>query len=215
VAARILMIEPYRLDVMKSVLAFNEVVVPEGLCRPSNARAAAIVQIKVFETVFEEGGGEEIDTEQQKLADRLNQAFACAPADPYLMLAQFWLRNVTSGLDSTSLALLNLSYRFGPNEGWVAFRRNRFAVILAPNVPPELAQKIVSEFGRLVSSQFFVEAVEIYRVADAETRKRLLVQVAGLDESSRRSFHSYLRNADLDPPELRPPDSELRPWQRR
>ena len=49
VATRIIMMEPYRLDVLKSVLDFNQIVVPAGLCRPSNARAAAIIQIKIFE----------------------------------------------------------------------------------------------------------------------------------------------------------------------
>ena len=47
VATRIIMMEPYRIDVLKSVLDFNQIVVPAGLCRPSNARAAAIIQIKI------------------------------------------------------------------------------------------------------------------------------------------------------------------------
>ena len=76
VASRIIMIESYRLDALKAILAFNEVVVPSGLCRPSNARAVAVLQIKVVETTMGEGGGEEIDQEQRNLSDRLAQAFA-------------------------------------------------------------------------------------------------------------------------------------------
>lgn len=214
-AARIITTEPYKLDALNTVLGFNEVVVPPGLCRPSNARAAAIVQIKVFETTFDEGGGEDLDREQQNLIDRLARAFECAPADPYLMLALFWQRNVATGLDAKSLAFLDASYRLGPNEGWVAFRRNRFAAVLLPNVSPELAEKILLEFKRLLASQFFQEAIDIYRAADVESRKRLFAQAANVDDQSRRAFYSYLRSADLDPPELRAADSELRPWLRR
>jgi len=215
VATRIIMMEPYRLDVLKSVLDFNQIVVPAGLCRPSNARAAAIIQIKIFEATFGDGGGEDIDREQANLTDRLAQAFDCAPPDPYLMLALFWQRNMAVGLDATSLAFLDWSYRLGPNEGWVAFRRNRFAAVLLPNVPPELARKILDEFRRLLESRFFLEALDIYRAADAESRKRLLAQLDSTDEFTRRAFFGALRNADLDPPDMKPPESEVRPWQRR
>ena len=215
VASRVIMMEAYRLELMKSVLAFNEIVVPPGLCRPSNARAAAIVQIKVVEETMVSEGGEAIDREQQVLSDRLASAFACAPSDPYLMLAMFWQRNQTIGFDATSLAFLNWSYKLGPNEGWVAFRRNRFAVVLLPDLPPDMAEKITVEFARLVESWLTFEAIDIYRAADAETRKKLFARLSGIDDAPRRTFMAYLRNADLEPPETRPPESELRPWQRR
>lgn len=215
VASRIIMTEPYRLEPLKTVLAFNEVVVPSGLCRPSNARAAAILQIKAVETVMETGSGEEIDQEQRELSDGLARALACAPADPYLMLAMFWQRNMTTGFDAASLAFLNMSYKLGPNEAWVGFRRNRLAVALLPDVPPETAEKILTEFARLVQSHLYMETIDIYRSADTETRKKLLAKLSIIDEVSRRAFMSYLRSYDLDPPDMRPPDSELRPWQRR
>ena len=47
-AAKIIMFEPYKLDQMNTVLAFNNIVVSPDLCRPSNARAAAIIHLKVF-----------------------------------------------------------------------------------------------------------------------------------------------------------------------
>lgn len=215
VASRILMIEPYRLDILKSVLAFNEVVVPAGLCRPSNVRAAAILQIKAVEGTIESGSGEEIDREQQELSKRLAQVFACAPSDPYLMLAMFWQHNMVAGFDATSLAFLDMSYKLGPNEGWVGFRRNRFAITLMPNLPPELAEKVLTEFARLVQSRFFMETIDIYRAADVETRKKLLARLSDVGDVQRRAFMSYLRTYDLDPPDMKPPESEMRPWQRR
>ena len=93
--------------------------------------------------------------------------------------------------------------------------RSRFAAVLLPNVPPELARKILDEFRRLLESRFFLEALDIYRAADAESRKRLLAQLDSTDEFTRRAFFGALRNADLDPPDMKPPESEVRPWQRR
>jgi hypothetical protein len=120
-----------------------------------------------------------------------------------------------AGFDAASLAFLNMSYKLGPNEAWVAFRRNRFAVALVPDLPPAMAEKILTEFARLVQSHMYVETVDIYRSADTETRKKLLAKLSVIDEVSRRNFMSFLRSADLDPPDMRQPDSELRPWQRR
>jgi len=88
--------------------------------------------------------------------------------------------------------LLRLSYRLGPNEGWISLRRNRLALALYEQLPPDLAGRSLVEFAGLVRSRFYEEAVDIFVSAGAPPRDKLISRLAELDELDRRAFGKVL-----------------------
>ena len=53
------------------------------------------------------------------------------------------------------LTLLRMSYWSGPNEAWIAVRRNSLALGVFPSLPGDLAEQALSEFVGLVRSGLY------------------------------------------------------------
>ena len=58
--------------------------------------------------------------------------------------------------------ILRMSYRLGPNEAWIALKRNRIAFARFRRLPPDLAEDAIDEFTRLVKANFIDQAVDIF-----------------------------------------------------
>src|SRR6266550_5365263 len=111
----------------------------------------------------------------------LQDALACTPTDPYLWLAMFWTQNNTRGLQQDNFGSLRLSYRYGPNEGWLALRRNRYAVAIYPALPDDLKRRAIDEFRQLVKSDFIADAAEILAGPGRPISDLLLSRLDGVD----------------------------------
>jgi hypothetical protein len=71
--------------------------------------------------------------------DAIRQSLACSPADPFFWLALYALE------PSAPLNYLTASYRLGPNEGWIALKRNLVAFANFDELPDDL-RRIVVQF---------------------------------------------------------------------
>ena len=76
--------------------------------------------------------------------DAIRQSLACSPADPFFWLALYALE------PSAPLNYLTASYRLGPNEGWIALKRNPVAFANFDELPDDLRRIVVQEFVRIV-----------------------------------------------------------------
>ena len=63
-----------------------------------------------------------IDSEMSSLDSSVRRTLACLPPDPLLLLVLFCHESAQNSFKTESIAYLRLSYRFGPNDGWVIWR---------------------------------------------------------------------------------------------
>jgi len=127
------------------------------------------------------GDADQIRQTRSALESALQEAFACTPADPYLWLTVFWSQNNTRGLQQDNFGSLRLSYRYGPNEGWLALRRNRYAVAIYPALPDDLKRNAIDEFRQLVKSDFITDAADIIVGPGRSISDLLLSRLDGID----------------------------------
>ena len=152
-----------------------------GICQPVARRTLAVIRLRLAEEALAGGDGGQIGQTRSALEGALLDAFACTPADPLLWLAVFWTQNNTRGLQEGNFTSLRLSYRFGPNEGWLAIRRNRFAIAVYPALPADLKRDALDEFRQLVKSDFITEAADIMVGPGVPISDLLLSRLEGLD----------------------------------
>ncbi|HWM46420.1 MAG TPA: hypothetical protein VNR11_05840 [Xanthobacteraceae bacterium] len=179
--------------------------------RPSAFRDRVVVELRRAELALADGARTKIDTRFDTLHVALRDALTMTPADPFLWLALAWHTAVTGGLDGKMLGYLALSYQLGPNEGWIAVRRNPLALAIFPRLPPELAKRALGEFARLVESRFD-ETPRILLGPGWAQRDRLLPQLATASDGSRRWFARALHRLGADVAVPGVPARDARPW---
>ena len=161
-------------------------------------RSAAIVQLSIVSAASSVRGGNPTDENYVGLNHAVRIALSCAPADPYLLLVFYWLENVQEGFQDRNSRVLRMSYRLGPNEAWVALKRNRIAFAIFHQLPPDLAENAMNEFTRLIESKFIDEAVDIFTGPAWSERDLLLSRLERVAEVDRQSFSNALHNRGYD-----------------
>jgi hypothetical protein len=181
------------------------------LRKPSVLADVAIFQLRVLEVAIEEGQPN-IDDQMVTLNRTIRKSLANSPSDAFLWLVLFWLENTQNGFDAENFKFLRMSYLTGPNEGWVAVKRNRLAIALFHQLPKQVAEDAIDEFARLVDSRFTDEAAEILVGPGWRIRERLLSRLAGVDQINREDFARavYKLGYDVVVPGVQMPDQ--RPW---
>jgi len=167
---------------------------------PSNrvgTAATAVLRLRVIENQIVGSPG----LNSQGLVeanDAVSFALGQNPSDSFLWLAKFWLENLAGGTADRALTFLRMSYQLGPNEGWIATHRNSTALDAFSKLPPELAQRVVSEFVELVRSGFYSDAAIILSGPGRLAREKLLPRLAELKEQDRRKLARELELRGVD-----------------
>jgi len=170
-------------------LAYSELArVDLGNCEAEAQTSLLLMKLRLAENALRTGGGEEFDEQLHDLTTRLPRALGCSPRLSYLWLLGFWSRTLSGQLDQRSLEMLAMSYDTGPNEGWIAIRRNAAAMAVVPIAPDQLRQRIIKEFGLLVRDGFLREAVASYSVAALPVRSALQTELFRLSNSRQTEF---------------------------
>lgn len=145
-------------------------------CMPAIERSAAVIRLRFAENALVSGG--RVDTRMGELDASVRKSLGCAPADPYLWAVLFWLRNIRQGLSDANFDLLRMSYRLGPNEGWIVVKRSAMALAMFDALPPDLSDAVVAEFARLVKTELYTEAIDLLKGPGWVHRGRLLAGLA-------------------------------------
>ena len=169
-------------------------------CFPPLLRSIAIIRLRRAETAISDGHRAAIDVRMEHARDTIRSSLSCAPADPFLWFAAFWLENNLTGFRPANIELLRMSYRLGPNEGWIALRRNRIALALYDDLPPDLQRYAVHEFVRLMQSNFITDGADIFLDQGWPVRDALLKEIAGLEQVKIDFFAMLLRGRGYDVP---------------
>jgi hypothetical protein len=214
IAAHIIAGETYKSDVLEAVAARAHNSRASAL-RPSVLGKAAIIRLRQAENAMVTNDRPTIEARLETLGKATDDALVTAPCDPFLWLVLFSINNYRSGFNPALLRYLQMSYSLGPNEGWIAAKRNPIALANYSALPPDLAEAAISEFVGLVRSQFYNEAADIAAGPGRPIRDLLFARLRGLKEADRQAFAKQLYDRGLDdipvPGVEAPPQ---RPWQR-
>lgn len=179
---------------------------------PSALKSVAYIRLRLVERAMAQGDTEALDGDLSRLDSSIRVALTKTPAEPFLWIMLYWVENVRDGFSRDHLKYLRMSYSLGPNEGWIAVKRNRFALAIFNQLPPNLKSEAVAEFAGLVRSNFVKEAADILVGPGWPIRKRLLSALVDVPLIKREWFERVVDNKgyDISVPGVTPPPP--RPW---
>src|SRR5438067_11152888 len=200
IARRILAGDPFKSKILLNQVSLVEQA--EG-CRPLEARSAAIIRLRIAE-LSNEPGLAAGPVRTNVAVEAIRHSLACSPADPFLWLVLYVLE------PSAPSSYLSASYRLGPNEGWIAVRRNPVAFEAFDELPEDLRGRVVQEFVRLLELDLYDAAVKIFVGAAWDKRELILSQMDRLPLRTRQIFAEALAAGDYD---VTVPGTTLKPNQ--
>jgi hypothetical protein len=152
IANRIIAGEPFKVDILIKQLSIEEGSEKSANCRPAAVRNAALIRLQLMEERSLETSLPVTNTQAIGLQLSLEKALACAPSNPFFWTVLYWSASQISS--RVPVEYLRLSYKLGPNEGWIALKRNRLAFTLFEKLPADLQKNAIMEFVRLLSNDF-------------------------------------------------------------
>jgi hypothetical protein len=210
VATHVLDGVPFKSDVLAAMMPQVDAAERSEPCSPAVMHSAAVIRTRMAEQAVVDG--EDIDTQLNALRDSIRRSLACSPADPFLWVVLYWVEINRNGFQPRYLEYLRLSYKLGPNEGWIALKRNGYALAIFDRLPPDMKQMVVAEFANLLNSGFVVLTVEIIEGPGWSHRALLLSHLTDVTARYRDEFarELYKDGYDVTVPGIAPRDP--RPW---
>jgi hypothetical protein len=207
----------YKPEALAGLVPVIEATEKATLCDPTALRSAAIIRLRIAE--LSRSGNAQSDTEIDAAANSVRESLSCSPADSFLWLALYWLDTTRRGYRPDDLKYLRLSYQLGPNEGWIALKRNGITFAMLQSSPnwcdprvcilSKFSEFAIDEFAGLVRSGFYEEAAEVLTGPAWPERELILPHLAGIPEQDRRRFADllYRRGYDVNVPDSAPRSS--------
>jgi hypothetical protein len=211
-ASRIMSGETYGPSDTTALLGGVKAIEQETYCQPAALRAAVVIRLELVEEALLAGDNDHLDNYLEALQTTATTAIRCAPVDSFLWVALYRAKVLQEGFKPEDLGLLRVSYKLGPNEGWVALRRNRLTLSIYRLLPPDLLEDATVEFVGLVNSGFDQETAEIIEGPGWPLHTKLLNRLGDTKERNRQGLARILYHDayDVSIPGIAP--HEFRPW---
>jgi hypothetical protein len=209
VAKRIIIGEPFNAEALALLQPAMAAIEANELCHPAALRAVAIIRLRRLETA----AAAAVDEEPALFRQSARHSLSCTPADPYLWLVMYGTESSQSGLGERPLQYLRMSYQTGPNEGWVALKRNRLALAAFAHLPRDVAEMAIGEFVSLLATRrAFRESVDTMQGLGRPVRDLIVPRLATLPIDIRQDFSNWLYRAGLEVEIPGIARREPRPW---
>jgi hypothetical protein len=197
VAKRIAFGDSFKVEVLASQLAAVEGAETSPYCRPAGIRSSALIRLRLAELALATDDRGLIDSGIEAARQSIRDALSCSPADPFLWMSLYWVDSVRNGAHP-DLRYLRMSYRLGPNEGWIAVTRNRIAFALFSQLPPDMADDVIHEFAGLVETGEYDTVVQIFTGPAWPVRDLILPHLAQVSFEHRSAFAKAVYAAGYD-----------------
>jgi len=184
---------PAQLSVLRDRLSES----PDRQLRPSVRSNLAVIRLRLVEEDMAAGRSKPDAAVVGELANSIDAMLSDNPTNAFLWLIKFWLPIQQSDNAAVDFNLLRTSYLMGPNEVWIALRRNPLALSLFAQMPDDLASRSIVEFAGLVRSGLYSDAASILAGPGLPIGQRLLDGLARVDEVSRYRFARVLEANDV------------------
>ncbi|MGY3412389.1 hypothetical protein ACVWZV_008502 [Bradyrhizobium sp. GM5.1] len=182
------------------------------IARTKQASAEALISLSLAEEARQSEGSAEADRKFVEAAAALRSLLALNATDSFLWMLLYSVEYQRYGFNSSDLSYLVRSYTLGPNEGWIALRRNRLALAVLSLLDETTQHLVTSEFAEMVQSDLIEDAAENLMGVGWPHRDRLIASLAEVSTSSKKDLSGRLlaRGVKLVIPNV---TFEERPWQ--
>lgn len=198
IAGHIINGEQYKTELLTRQLPVVDRIKGAAYCRPAALRSAAIFELRLFEVAMSANDLKHSTVDFKALDDVIHSSLSCSPADPFLWLVLYRLETAQNGADPKYLKYLRMSYQLGPNEAWIALKRNGVALADFERLPPNLKVAAISEFVDLLRFGFYENAVTIFTGPGRHVRNLILPQLNQVSERDRQEFANALYRKGVD-----------------
>jgi hypothetical protein len=163
---------------------------------PSALNDIAVIRLRLVEADLASGpaSAADLDTLQRSLDAAINHN----PARSFLWLTDYWLQRLRSDRGPADSGLLRMSYLTGPNEAWIALKRNPVGLAVFQSLSEDLKGRVIAEFAGLVQSWLYQDAATILAGPGWPVHEWLLAGLARLDEGHRSRFARTLQARDIE-----------------
>lgn len=162
--------------------------------KASVRRSLAVLKLRLVEDALAQGDRLSLDRRLADLKSSTVDLLEIDPADSFFWLIYYWCQLTTEGFSPSQLGLLIFSYDLGPNEGWIAIKRNRLALSVISQLPPPMSKRVVDEFAGMVAAGLIVDAASSLNSVAAPMRSRLLEGLAKVPLAERERLARYLND---------------------
>lgn len=202
----------FKTDILTRQLPIINSFEKSAYCYPTALESAAIIQLRIVEAMAFAGVRDKVDPQMKQLNNSIRTSLKCSPAEPFLWLVLYSIESTQNGFKSAYLNFLKMSYQLGPNEGWIALKRNPIAFTNFERLPSSLAADTINEFVALLKMGLYKEAADILSGPAWQARDMIIPHLAALPRQTREAFASavYERGLDVAIPEVNPPN--YKPW---
>lgn len=176
IAARIVAGDPFKAEILQNQVWRSNQIENRAFCDPSALRSVAIVRLRLLD-VPSDASQDSVKIQTNAAVSSIRSSLACSPADAFFWLVLFALET------PAPLSYLRASYRLGPNEGWIALKRNPVAFTKFGQLPVDLRDTVLREFLGILEMGLYDEAVKIL-TGPAWNQKELVF--SQLDRVARR-----------------------------
>jgi hypothetical protein len=214
IADRIIAGEPFNSDTLSRQLPVLQAAENSPNCRPSAVRSAAIIRLRIVEYNNSSGNKSHIDEQSNALRNSTRTSLSCSPADPFLWLVYYWMQSTQNGPTSEQLKYLRMSYQLGPNEGWIALKRNRLAFAIIDQLPPDLAENAIDEFVGLLDTGFYEQAAEIFTGPAWHVRNLILARLDSIPDRRLKPLANAVHRLGYEVGLPRIDEADRLPWQK-
>jgi hypothetical protein len=210
-AKRIIGGEPFRIETLIRQIPILKSIEKSEYFNSPSIRSAAIIRLRTVETLISAGEKNKVDAELKPLENSIISSLGNLPADPFLWLALFSVESSWIGSTKDQVKYLRLSYRLGPNEGWIGLRRNGIALARFERLPPDLKEAAISEFVSLLNSGFYSNMAKIFTGPGWSIRELILPRLKEVAERYRQGFADDLhrRGFEVTVPGIIPPEPRM------
>jgi hypothetical protein len=158
-AAQITRGDRFSTNALNDLLATVNAAELDRPCNPASRHSAAVIRLRLAEDSLNSPFASNYLYE---LRLSMLRSLSCAPADPFLWFALFWTVTREDGFRPETIKYLAMSYRLGPNEGWIIARRNSIALSVFDKLPPDLANDVADEFTKIVGYGMSQYAAQLF-----------------------------------------------------
>jgi hypothetical protein len=182
---------------------------PAKPLQASALSSAAVIRLLLLEDELKAGTLQSSAADFVELQMVVSAALAQSPTNSFMWLVDLWLKRLRDKSTDGELNLLHMSYWSGPNEAWIAVRRNPLALGVFQSLPRDLAEQAMSEFVGLVRSGLYSVAADILARQGRAIREQLLSRLVQVSETDRRGFAGALASKNID--DMTVPGLDVRP----
>lgn len=203
----------FKTEVLAQNLPHIERLEKGATCQDDTWRISASLRLELLERTLAAGDLDAADGMLPAVTDRIRRLLSCSPEEPLFWLALLWADTARYGFHPERHRYLDMSYAYGPFEGWIIMKRFPITIAIKARLPSSLQRAAIDEFATFGRSEGYDEqAAELFFGVDEPTREAIVPRLATGPALTRWRFAKRVYSLGLD---VKVPGVELReprPW---